>query len=92
MSAILVLLSLECVISKAAVGENKRTFSADLEIIRPWENCKFYKEINNTHVLCGDDLSSSSAVVINIKAVKYIMDIKVGTAKEIFTVGLDFGK
>ena len=80
---IVFLLSLGYVVSKAGVEENKNIFSAELDIVRPWEQCK---RLNKTHGLCGDDLFASSIELVNMHDIRYVMNVKIGTNKQVFRV------
>ena len=47
------ILSLGYVYSKAVVEQNGEIFSAELDVIRPWEdNCNYYKQLNYSHPYC----------------------------------------
>ena len=83
MQTIIVLLSLGYVVSKAGVEGNETVFSAELEIVRPWEECK---ELNDTHSVCGDDLFASSAALANQKYLRILMKIGIGKKMKMFTV------
>ena len=80
---IVFLLSLGYVVSKAGVEENKNIFSAELDIVRPWEQCK---RLNKTHGLCGDDLFAEHLELENYKDMRYLMDVKIGSNKQAFKV------
>ena len=49
LQSIIVFLSLGYDVSVAGVENTKSIFSEELDIIRPWEECK---ELNETHSLC----------------------------------------
>ena len=83
MQSIIVLLSLGYVVSKAGVEGNETVFSAELEIVRPWEECK---ELNDTHNVCGNELSASSVALENQKDVRVLMKIAIGKKKKEFKV------
>ena len=76
-------MSLRCVVSKTGVEENKNIFSAELEIVRPWEECK---RLNKTHGLCGDDLYAEHVELANYKDMRYLMEVKIGSSKQAFKV------
>ena len=80
---IVLFLSLGYVVSKAGVGENKNIFSAELDILRPWEECE---ELNDRDSLCGDDLFAENAELANIEDQRYIMTLKIGSDKKAFRV------
>ena len=73
LQSIVVLLSLGYVVSKAGVEVKKNIFSAELDIIRPWDECK---ELNLTRSLCEEELYASSTELGNIDNYKYVMKIK----------------
>ena len=83
LQSIIVLLSLGYVVSKAGVEGNETIFSAELEIIRPWDECQ---ELNDTHTVCGDDLFAESVALVNMNDVRYVMKIQIGTNKKEFRV------
>ena len=83
LQSIIVLLSLGYVVSKAGVEGNETTFSTELEIVHPWEECK---KFNDTHAVCGDDLFAENAELENMKDVRYLMKIQIGTNKKEFKV------
>ena len=73
MQSIIVLQSLGYVVSKAGVEGNETVFSAELEIVRPWEECK---EFNDTHIVCGDDLFAKNAELENLDDIRYVMTVE----------------
>ena len=83
LQSIIILLSLGYVVSKAGVEGNETIFSAELEIVRPWEECK---EFNNTHTVCGDDLFAENVALENMNDARYLMKIEIGTKKQGFKV------
>ena len=82
LQSFIILLSLGYVVSKAGVEGNETIFSAELEIVSPWEECK---EFNDTHTVCGDDLFVDSAELEYTGNMRYVMKIKIGTNKKEFT-------
>ena len=82
LQSVVFLLSLGYVVSKAGVGETINKFSAELDIVRPWE-CK---GLNETHSLCGDDLFAENLELTNLDDMRYIMKLKIGSDKKEFRV------
>ena len=83
LQSVVFLLSLGYVVSKAGVGETINKFSAELDIVRPWEECK---GLNETHSLCGDDLFAENVELANLDDMRYIMKLKIGSDKKEFRV------
>ena len=83
LQSIIVLLSLGYVVSKAGVEGNETVFSAELEIVRPWEECQ---ELNDTHTVCGDDLFAENAALENMNNARYLLKIAIGKKKKEFRV------
>ena len=82
------ILSLGYVFSKAVVEQNGEIFSAELDVIRPWEdNCNYYKQLNYSHPSCKDNLFDPDSVELeNHKNSLYIMKLKIGSDKKEFRV------
>ena len=80
---IVVLLSLGYVVSKAGVEEKKNIFSAELDIISPWDECA---ELNETRSLCEEELFASSKELNNVANLKYLIKMKIGSSKQEFRV------
>ena len=83
LQSIVVFVSLGYVVSKSGLGKNENIFSAELDIIRSWEECK---ELNETHSFCGDDLFTENAELANLDDMRYIMKLKIGSNKKEFRV------
>ena len=84
LQSIVVFVSLGFAISKTtSLGNNRKIFSAELDIVRPWEECK---ALNETHSLCADDLFAENAELANLDNYRYIMKLKIGSNKQEFRV------
>ena len=82
--SILVMLSLGYVLSRGGVEEYSKVFSAEFDVIRPWDNCKLYNDTTTEYEV---DLYDPTHVILeNYKDVLYIMKLEIGRNKQEFRV------
>ena len=81
-------LCLGCVLSKGLSGEN--IFSANLEVVRPIYDCLEQLETNSNDTntrKCEIDLFSPESIQVeNIKNLRYLMNLEIGSNKQKFKV------
>ena len=83
------MLSLGYVISRGGVEEDGKVFSAKIEVIRPWDDCKLYND--NSTINCEVDLYDPTHVILeNDENLRYIMTLEIGRAKKEFRVRILF--
>ena len=78
------------VLSRAGIGEHDNAFSAELDVIRPWEdNCNYYKQMNYSHYSCPNGLFDPDSVELeNFRNSLYIMKLKIGSNEKEFRVSI----
>ena len=73
--------------------EEKRIFSVNLEVVRPWNDCLEQlgnnNNNNNNTYKCEIDLFDPKSVALaNMDNVRYLIKIKIGSKKQEFNVSL----
>ena len=73
--------------------EEKRIFSVNLEVVRPWDDCLEQlgnnNNNNNNTYKCEIDLFDPKSVTLaNMDNLRYLIKIKIGSKKQEFKVSL----
>ena len=91
--SIIVVLCLGDVLGRGVETEQKKTFSAQLEVIHPQIDCIRRLRANTSTSGCDVNLFGTKAVDIeNIDNMQYLMWVEIGNPKQKFKVSVGFQK